>query len=118
MADDNGAGVSALQHLENLSQCPKLLRGKVVLGLIVLIDTARKAHTDTRGIVALYMGADIVKMTAELQRAIAANNGMVADTLPAVCLVPVVDIGRTDIHVRRGCRAMDNDMVSAVAPGH
>ncbi len=112
MTDNLGMGKLAFQLGDQFIQCEPLGRGVIVIGGFAIVgQTTNQADTDTSLIETYSVGTNGIKFSSVFNGAIPSNHEMVANTEPTLRPVPSVDFFCADIHLCRGCRAVDNDKI-------
>ena len=95
--------------LHELPQGTDLLRSPRIFGLSMRIQPTLIADADRMPIMPHDMGTHLREMTTSLDSAITSHDEVVADTLPALALVPIVDVFRRAPLSRPDSRAMNDD---------
>ena len=109
MTDDNGMRKASMITLNKFTQCTDLFRSTRVSGDTVLVQPTLVADADRIFVMPHTVGTDLPKRTTCIDRTVAGHPEMIADALPSLGLVVVVNFLDTVVLIGSETITMQHD---------
>lgn len=112
MPDDFSVRPHAQQEDARLPRRRPLIQRVIRLWHAAVVNAADQTHAYAFGVMPFDVRAGFVQVPTRLDDTVAADNEMIAAIIPTIAVnVPFADLTHADIHRRRCCGTVQNDMV-------